>query len=55
MKFPNKLKKSQKELIRALAVESFVACDCDGVVRIDFLIDRDTQKIYVNEMGRASA
>lgn len=46
-----KLKKSQKELIRALAVESFVACDCDGVARIDFLIDRDTQKIYVNEIN----
>ncbi len=46
-----KLKKSQKELIRALAKESFVACDCDGVVRIDFMVDRDTQKIYVNEIN----
>lgn len=46
-----KLKKSQKELIKALARESFVACDCDGVVRIDFLIDLDTQKIYVNEIN----
>lgn len=46
-----KLKKSQKELIRALAKESFVACDCDGVVRIDFMVDLDTQKIYVNEIN----
>ncbi|MGN1162949.1 MAG: D-alanine--D-alanine ligase family protein [Christensenellales bacterium] len=46
-----KLKKSQKELIKALAKESFVACDCDGVVRIDFMIDLDTQKIYVNEIN----
>lgn len=46
-----KLKRSQKELIKALARESFVACDCDGIVRIDFLIDLDTQKIYVNEIN----
>ena len=46
-----KLKKSQKELIRALAKESFVACDCDGVVRIDFMVDCDTHKIYVNEIN----
>ena len=46
-----KLKKSQKELIKALAKESFVACDCDGVVRIDFMVDLDTQKIYVNEIN----
>lgn len=46
-----KLKKSQKELIRALAKQSFVACDCDGVVRIDFMIEKDTQKIYVNEIN----
>lgn len=46
-----KLKKSQKKLIRALAKESFVACDCDGVVRIDFMVDCDTHKIYVNEIN----
>lgn len=46
-----KLKKSQKELTKALARESFLACGCDGVARIDFLFDRDTQKIYVNEIN----
>ncbi len=46
-----KLKKSQKELIKALARTSFDACDCDGIVRIDFMIDQDNSTIYVNEIN----
>ncbi len=37
--------------IKEMAVKAFRALDCSGVVRIDFMIDRDTNKIYLNEFN----
>jgi D-alanine-D-alanine ligase len=35
---PAKLKKSEQNKIRAMAVEAFRACDCAGLARVDFLM-----------------
>lgn len=37
--------------IRTYAVEAFRALDCAGMARVDFLVDRKTSKIFVNEIN----
>ncbi len=37
--------------IQTLAKKIFVAMDCKGVVRIDFLVDNQTGDLYVNEIN----
>lgn len=37
--------------IRHLAVEAFKALDCAGMARVDFFLDRDTGRVYVNEIN----
>ena len=50
-KLPADLSPAQREEIRALAVRTFQAIRCNGVVRIDFMIDCDTDRVYVNEIN----
>lgn len=37
--------------IQNIAVETFKTLDCSGVVRIDFIVDKDTDELYVNEIN----
>lgn len=39
------------ELIKEMAIKTFVTIGCAGVARIDFLIDSINNKIYVNEIN----
>lgn len=48
---PAKLSKKQQKEIQKLAVEAFQAVDCSGLGRVDFLMDPDTDKIYLNEIN----
>lgn len=48
---PAQLPQEQTDFIRATAVETFKALNCDGVSRIDFMIDQADGKIYVNEIN----
>lgn len=48
---PADLTKQQRDAIRELAIKTFKALDCNGVARIDFMIDTSTDKIYVNEIN----
>ena len=48
---PARLKEEQTAFIRETAVETFKALACDGVARIDFMIDESDGKIYVNEIN----
>lgn len=41
----------KREEVRELAVRSFKALGCNGVSRIDFMIDADTDKLYFNEIN----
>ena len=48
---PANLPEKTTEFIRSTAVETFKALNCDGVARIDFMIDQADGKIYVNEIN----
>ena len=37
--------------IQDLAIKGFKAIDCKGIARIDFLMDKTTEKVYVNEIN----
>lgn len=39
------------ELARSLAVEAYQAIDCAGMARVDFLLDRLSGELYVNELN----
>lgn len=51
LKLPADITKEQKEFIQDISKKTFKALGCNGVIRIDFLIDVDTSKIYVNEVN----
>lgn len=48
---PAKLSKSMMEIIKKMAIEAYTTIDCSGMARVDFLIDRKTGKIYLNELN----
>lgn len=48
---PAKISEEMTKKIQDLAVKSFLTVGCSGVVRIDFLIDKDTDMVYVNELN----
>ena len=37
--------------VRELAVRAFKAIDCAGMARVDFFVDRDDGRVYVNEIN----
>ncbi len=50
-RIPADITLDQNEAIQRMAVAAFQASDCSGVSRIDFLIDQDTNEIFVNEIN----
>lgn len=50
-KIPADLTIDKREEIRALAVKAFKALGCNGVSRIDFMIDEDSGRLYFNEIN----
>jgi len=50
-KIPADISPERREEIRTLAVKSFKALGCNGVSRIDFMIDEDADKVYLNEIN----
>jgi D-alanine-D-alanine ligase len=48
---PAKLSKKRMQQVQAIAVQAFLAVDCSGMARVDFLMDPKTEKIYVNEVN----
>lgn len=50
-KLPADLPTEKSDEIRDLAKKVFKALGASGVVRIDFIIDTDTDKVYVNEIN----
>lgn len=51
LKLPADISSETKERIQNLAVKTFNALGCSGVIRIDFIIDQDTGDIFVNEVN----
>ena len=50
-KIPAELSKEKTTEIRDLACKVFKALGCNGVVRIDFMIDTKTDTVYANEIN----
>lgn len=50
-KIPADISKEKADEISQLTKEVFKALGCSGVARVDFLIDKDTDKVYVNEIN----
>lgn len=48
---PVDLTAGRRDEIRRLAVRTFQVLNCNGVSRIDFMIDKDTDQVYVNEIN----
>ena len=50
-KIPAELNEDKSNEIRTLACNIFKAIGANGVVRIDFIIDTDTDTVYANEIN----
>jgi D-alanine-D-alanine ligase len=48
---PSDLDPDLADTIRVMAVEAYRALGAEGMARVDFLIDRETHQIYVNELN----
>lgn len=50
-KIPAEITDEMKTMVQELAVKSFKTLNCNGVARIDFILDADTNQIYFNEIN----
>jgi D-alanine-D-alanine ligase len=50
-KLPADLGEAQTEEIRRLAVECYRAVECEGMARVDFLLESANGRIYINEIN----
>lgn len=48
---PAPISDMQKERVRSLAIQAYQAADCAGMARVDFLLDKDTGEIFLNEIN----
>ncbi len=50
-KIPADITDSQRDTIRKMAVDAFKCLGCNGIVRIDFMIDTISGEIFLNEIN----
>lgn len=48
---PAEIKKEQIKQIQELAIKAFKAIDGKGLARVDFFVENETNKIYINEIN----
>src|SRR5580658_4070492 len=48
---PAKITKAEMKSVQTLAIAAFQAVDCTGLARVDFLMDPESRKIFVNEIN----
>lgn len=48
---PAPLNQNEIAKFQELAIEAYKATDCAGMARVDFLLDQETQEIYVSEIN----
>jgi D-alanine-D-alanine ligase len=51
LSIPAELPEPVVEALRSTAVKAYQAIDCAGMARVDFLLDRDDGKFYINEVN----
>ena len=50
-KIPADITEELNEKVREIAKKAYHACDCQGLSRVDFFIENNTNKIYLNEIN----
>ncbi len=50
-KIPADITPEMRDKIRKMAVDAFTCLGCSGVSRIDFMIDKSTNEVYLNEIN----
>ena len=48
---PAPLTEAQTRRVQKLAVEAFLACECSGMARVDFFLERATGRVLLNEIN----
>jgi D-alanine-D-alanine ligase len=48
---PAPISKELTGKVQELAVKTYKAIDCAGMARVDFLLDKDTDQLYINEVN----
>lgn len=48
---PAEVDEELSDELRELAVRAFLACDCTGLARVDFFVENESNKIYLNEIN----
>jgi D-alanine-D-alanine ligase len=48
---PADISTETRETIREIAMKAYLALDCSGFARVDFFIEKGTDKIYINEIN----
>ncbi len=51
MKIPSEISSSLAGKIRKAAVEGYMALGCSSMARVDFFLDKKTNKFYLNEIN----
>lgn len=51
LQIPAELLAETAEQIREYAVRAYKAIDCAGMARVDFFVEKDTNRIYLNELN----
>jgi D-alanine-D-alanine ligase len=51
LQIPARLTPEQTRQVQELAVRAFRAIDCAGMARVDFFLERGTDRLYVNELN----
>jgi len=51
MIIPADLPKEKSNQIREMALKAYKALDCCGLSRVDFFLEKDTDKVYINEIN----
>ena len=51
LKIPAEVNKALSDKIRKIAVEGYMALGCSSMARVDFFLDKKTNKFYLNEIN----
>jgi len=51
LKIPAQINKKLSDKIRKIAVEGYMALGCSSMARVDFFLDKKTNKFYLNEIN----
>lgn len=48
---PAALSSEKLKMVKELAIKIYKVLDCEGMSRVDFLVDKDTEEVYLNEVN----